>query len=201
LQADAVLDVEYVAEMRMVIHFQLLTIVSAKSRVEKESVEFQMFLRENRFKLMANGVKPPASIFRSNSYANIDMKLVANWLIRLTNEQHERFNQLRERFSDEMEEREHVQDMEDAQLREDEEAYLEMREQEDWRQGQVFLQEVQQRRSKREAEGVVRGIYMIHVGGTRCVTSSTDNIMKRHARITLTVEVIRTCIFIFLFDV
>jgi len=54
----------------------LLTIVSAKSRVEKESVEFQMFLRENRFKLMANGVKPPASIFRSNSYANIDMKLV-----------------------------------------------------------------------------------------------------------------------------
>ena len=53
-----------------------------------------------------------------------------------------------------MEEREHVQDMEDAQLREDEEAYLEMREQEDWRQGQVFLQEVQQRRSKREAEGV-----------------------------------------------
>ena len=59
-----------------------------------------------------------------------------------------------------MEEREHVQDMEDAQLREDEEAYLEMREQEDWRQGQVFLQEVQQRRSKREAEGVVRGIYI-----------------------------------------
>ena len=81
------LDVEYAAEMRMVIHFQLLTIVSAKSRVEKESVEFQMFLRENRFKLMANGVTPPASIFRSNSYANIDMKLVANWLIRLTNEQ------------------------------------------------------------------------------------------------------------------
>jgi hypothetical protein len=198
LQADAVLDVEYAAEMRMVIHFQLLTIVSAKSRVEKESVEFQMFLRENRFKLMANGVTPPASIFRSNSYANIDMKLVANWLIRLTNEQHERFNQLRERFSDEMEEREHVQDMEDAQLREDEEAYLEMREQEDWRQGQVFLQEVQQRRSKREAEGVVRGIYMIHVGCTRCVTSSTDNIMKRHARITLTVEFIRTCIFKFL---
>ena len=90
-----------------------------------------------------------------------------------------------------------MQDMEDAQLREDEEAYLEMREQEDWRQGQVFLQEVQQRRSKREAEGVVRGIYMIHVGGTRCVTSSTDNIMKIRARITLTVEFIRTCIFKF----
>ena len=132
------LDVEYAAEMRMVIHFQLLTIVSAKSRVEKESVEFQMFLRENRFKLMANGVTPPASIFRSNSYANIDMKLVANWLIRLTNEQHERFNQL-----------------------------------------------------------YVNSVFIVHVGGTRCVTSSTDNNMKIHVRITLNVEFIRTCIFLF----
>ena len=55
IKADSILDAEYASEMRMVIHFQLLTIVSAKSRVEKESVEFQMFLRENRFKLMANG--------------------------------------------------------------------------------------------------------------------------------------------------
>jgi hypothetical protein len=39
------------------------------------------------------------------------------------------------------------------------------------------------------------------VGGTRCVTSSTDNIMKIRARITLTVEFIRTCIFLCLFDV
>ena len=47
----------------------------------------------------------------------------------------------------------------------------------------------------------VKSVFMIHVGGTRCVTSSTDNIMKIHARITLTVEFIRTCIFLFLFDV
>ena len=44
----------------------------------------------------------------------------------------------------------------------------------------------------------VREVFIIHVGGTRCVTSSTDNIMKIHARITLTVEFIRGCIFIFL---
>ena len=42
---------------------------------------------------------------------------------------------------------------------------------------------------------------VVHVGGTRCVTSNTDNIMKIHARITLTVEFIRTCIFLFLFYV
>ena len=47
----------------------------------------------------------------------------------------------------------------------------------------------------------VREIFIIHVGGTRCVTSSTDNIMKIRARITLTVEFIRGCIFIFLFYV
>ncbi len=153
VKADSALDTEYAAEMRMVIHFQLLTIVSAKSRVEKESVEFQMFLRENRFKLMANGVKPPASIFRSNSYANIDMKLVANWLIRLTPEQHERFNQLRDRFSAEMEERETIQDMEDAQLRADEETYLQMREQQDWQRGQLYLRDVQARQAARAAAG------------------------------------------------
>ena len=45
----------------------------------------------------------------------------------------------------------------------------------------------------------VREIFMIHVGCTRWVTSSTDNIMKIHACITLTVEFIRTCMFLFFF--
>jgi hypothetical protein len=44
-------------------------------------------------------------------------------------------------------------------------------------------------------------VFIIHVGCTRCVTSSTDNNIKIHARIALTVECIRTCIFIFLFYV
>ena len=48
---------------------------------------------------------------------------------------------------------------------------------------------------------VVREVFVIHVGCTRYVTSSTDNNLKIHARITLNVEFIRTCIFIFLFDV
>ena len=42
----------------------------------------------------------------------------------------------------------------------------------------------------------VKSVFIIYVGGTRCVTFSTDNITKRRARITLTVEFIRTCIFI-----
>jgi hypothetical protein len=45
---------------------------------------------------------------------------------------------------------------------------------------------------------VVHVVHVVHVGGTRCVTSSTDNIMKILARITLTVEFIRGYIFIFL---
>ena len=46
--------------------------------------------------------------------------------------------------------------------------------------------------------GQVREVFVIHVGGTRCVTSSTDHSLKIQARITLTVEVIRTCICLFL---
>jgi hypothetical protein len=44
----------------------------------------------------------------------------------------------------------------------------------------------------------VKSVIVIHVGGTRCVTSSTDNNLKRQARITLTVEFIRGYIFLFL---
>ena len=47
----------------------------------------------------------------------------------------------------------------------------------------------------------VKSVCIIHVGGTRCVTSRTANNMKIRARITLTVEFIRTCIFLFWFDV
>jgi hypothetical protein len=44
----------------------------------------------------------------------------------------------------------------------------------------------------------VREVFIVHVGGTRCVTSRTDNMMNIRARVTLTVEFIPTCIFIFL---
>ena len=47
----------------------------------------------------------------------------------------------------------------------------------------------------------VKSVFIVHVGGTRCVSSSTGNIMKIHFRITLTVEFIRGYIFLFLFDV
>jgi hypothetical protein len=48
----------------------------------------------------------------------------------------------------------------------------------------------------------VKSVFVIHVGGTRgVVTSSTDHILKRQARITLKVECIRTCIFVFLLHV
>ena len=54
-----------------------------------------------------------------------------------------------------------------------------------------------------EAQGTlyVKSVFIVHVGCTRCVTFSTANNMKIHVRITLTVECIRTCIFLFLFYV
>jgi hypothetical protein len=44
-------------------------------------------------------------------------------------------------------------------------------------------------------------VFMIHVGGTRCVTSSIDRIIQIHARITWGVEFIRAIFFIFFFYV
>jgi len=50
------LDQEFEEETRMVVHFQVLLVLAAFSNMEKETTLFQMFLRENRFKLLANGV-------------------------------------------------------------------------------------------------------------------------------------------------
>lgn len=151
---DRQLNKEYEEEIRMLIHFELLVVVAAKSRIEKESTLFQMFLRENRFKLLANGVKPPADIFRSNSYATIDVGLVANWLVRLTPEQHERFMQLKERFTAELENRELIKDMEDHAHAEEEANAQRLREHYDWGKGQLRLEEFQKRRAARLQKGV-----------------------------------------------
>ena len=45
------------------------------------------------------------------------------------------------------------------------------------------------------AGDVVREVFVIHVGGTRCATSNTDHILNRQARVTWTVACIRTCSF------
>ena len=42
----------------------------------------------------------------------------------------------------------------------------------------------------------VKSVFIVHVGGTRCVTFSIENIMNIRARITWTVEFIRGYIFI-----
>ena len=43
----------------------------------------------------------------------------------------------------------------------------------------------------------VKSVFIVHVGGTRCVTRSIDHIIQIHARITWGVVVIRAILFIF----
>ena len=60
-----------------------------------------------------------------------------------------------------------------------------------------YTSETVARVQKERVDRIGKSVFiMIHVSGTRCVTSSTDNIMKIHAGITLTVECIRTCLFV-----
>jgi hypothetical protein len=150
---DRALEREYHDEIRCIVHFQVLTLVACLSRLEKEKVLFQRFLRENRFKLLANGVKPPDDIFASSSHASIDIQLVANWLQRLTPEQKERFQQLKGRFSQEMDEREHLQDMDDAKMVSDAEALALVRRQREWEQCNLRFQVFEARRKRREEAG------------------------------------------------
>lgn len=66
--------------------------------VLKQTV-FQKFLRENRFKLISNGVAPPLRVFSSSSYASIDNRLVAVWLSTLHRDERARFHALKVRMS------------------------------------------------------------------------------------------------------
>jgi hypothetical protein len=114
---DIALDVEFFEETRCMIHFQLLVLNAADARLSRERVLFQKFLRENRFKLMSNGINPPADIFKTSSYASIDVPLVATWLISLTKEERQRFHALKTAFSHDMDRKDAITDAEDAASR------------------------------------------------------------------------------------
>merc|ERR1711871_762286 len=54
-EMDKLLDDEYYEEMRALVHMQVLMLVESLVRIRKESTQFHRFLRENRFRLLANG--------------------------------------------------------------------------------------------------------------------------------------------------
>merc|ERR1719424_605148 len=116
---DGQLAHEYYEEIRCIIHFQMLVMQGADARVRRERIMFQKFLRENRFKLMSNGINPPTDIFKTSSFASIDIPHVAIWLGTLTPEERERFHLLKQNFSDEVAEKDILIDAEDEQRTKD----------------------------------------------------------------------------------
>ena len=119
IRHDRELAAEYAEEMRCIVHFQMLVLVCSEAKLHRESTLFQKFLRENRFKLMSNGINPPRDIFRTHSFASIDISLVAVWLLSLTPEERERFHELKAHFTEEMGVRDMLVDEEDAARREE----------------------------------------------------------------------------------
>ncbi len=71
-------------ESRCQCHFQLLVSVAAEARLKRDNILLSKFLRNYRFSLISNGIAPPESIFRTDSYSSIDLRLVALWLSSLT---------------------------------------------------------------------------------------------------------------------
>ena len=73
---------------------------AASAFLEREKTIFQKFLRENKFKLLQNGIAPPPEIFNSSSFASIDVELVAVWLTSLQKDEIERLHMLKGIFSE-----------------------------------------------------------------------------------------------------
>lgn len=151
---DEELDHEFYEETRCIIHFQLLVMDASDARLGRETVLFQKFLRENRFKLMSNGINPPSNIFKTSSFASIDIQLVAVWLISLTPEERERFHNLKTAFSDEMDRKDAMVDNEDEQNRLAQEETIEyLKHREDVMCRRRF-QEFQARRQRRQEDEI-----------------------------------------------
>ncbi|KAL8007493.1 putative C2 domain, WW domain, peptidase C2, calpain family, C2 domain superfamily [Plasmopara halstedii] len=152
---DAALDRAFYEETRCVIHLQLLMLTASDARLSREKILFQKFLRENRFKLMSNGINPPANVFRTSSFASIDIPLVAVWLLSLTLEARAKFHDLKATFNVEMERMDAIVDAEDrAAVVEQEElrAYWAPYEAQQCHQR---MQEYVARRLRRESEGIL----------------------------------------------
>ncbi|KUF83417.1 Endoribonuclease L-PSP [Phytophthora nicotianae] len=154
-ELDAALDRAFYEETRCVIHLQLLMLTASDARLSREKILFQKFLRENRFKLMSNGISPPANVFRTSSFASIDIPLVAVWLLSLTPESRARFHALKAAFNEEMERTDAIVDAEDRA------ALVAQKElQEHWapreaEQCRQRMQEFLARRLRRESEGIL----------------------------------------------
>ncbi|KAF0687209.1 Aste57867_21065 [Aphanomyces stellatus] len=151
---DVALDFEFFEETRCIIHFQLLLLNAADARLSRERVLFQKFLRENRFKLMSNGINPPADIFKTSSHASIDIPLVATWLVSLTREERQRFHTLKAAFGVEMDRKDAIVDAEDAASlahQQDVAAFWKAREADMCRK---MYEESLARRLRREQEGI-----------------------------------------------
>ncbi|CAM9325405.1 unnamed protein product, partial [Ectocarpus sp. 12 AP-2014] len=97
-------------ELMCMMHFQILVLLSAEARLQREAsrrgprllsgILFRKFLKENHFKLLSNGIVPPNTVFSSASFASVNIPMMAVWLTGLTGEERERFQALRRKFSE-----------------------------------------------------------------------------------------------------
>jgi len=155
---DVSLAREYDEEMRALALFQMLLVVASEGRKSKEAILFQRFLREYRFKLLANKIEPPKRIFKSKSWATVDVNLVALWLLRLSPEKRDRFFALKAMFSRE------ISKIEERRIQEDQELARHAKELEDWQihydfgKGSQQLHEFAARRAARGEKDEMEGL-------------------------------------------
>jgi len=152
-EAVGLLDDAYEEEMRVSVLFRVSLMAAARARLKREVVLFKQFLRDNRFKLMANGISPPTSVFQTESYATVNIDLVASWMMRLTPEQKSRFRQLHSRFDEEIELTEYHRDQEDIANQHDAEALMHWNMHREYEMNVRRWQEFEERRGRRLADG------------------------------------------------
>ena len=96
---DRAIDFNFAEEYLTGAHFITMILVGAEAKFERERILFQKFLRSQRKQLAENGIHVPTYIFRSSSYASVDISAVAVWLLSLTTEERTRFHSMKAIFT------------------------------------------------------------------------------------------------------
>jgi len=99
LDKDKALAHNYAEEFRAGAHFLVMILVGAEAKFQREKILFQKFLREGRQNLAKNGIMVPTKVFRTSSYASVNIPEIALWLISLDNEARHRFHSMKAIFT------------------------------------------------------------------------------------------------------
>jgi hypothetical protein len=112
-QLDTAINHTFKEEYRCGAHFVLMMIVGAKSKLSREKMFLQKFMREHRVQLESEDISIPGHIYGTSSFSSVNVSDVSVWLHGLQMRPRIRFHSLKKKFVELMHKRDEEIDDDD----------------------------------------------------------------------------------------